>query len=229
MEYRIPLAVSFCCFTLVISEFDKTAKESEDVNEGSKSAEQLFTRLFKHKRAEQLDAVKRLVALERSDNQHKMVTLIAEKVFSTIQSSRAVLEGSGYIPGSSAFPEEENTRDALAKVLENTALFGDLVLRLPGAAAQVLRSRHEWEVLYHWSLSFSSQTSLLDTATRKLVHLVEQELNITERSPNYINPYRKQQKKQEKLDSSEEKKRKSDKKAKEKKRKRGPRITLGEL
>ncbi|KAJ8891027.1 hypothetical protein PR048_010536 [Dryococelus australis] len=126
---------------------------------------------------------------------------------------------------------------ALANILENTALFGDIVLHLPDIAAPILHAKNEWEVLYHWSLSFSSQTSLLDKATHKLIHLVsaykrvEQELNIIERDPDYVNPYRKQRKKREQHSIREDKLHKSGKKSKkdEKKKKKGPRITMGEL
>lgn len=78
---------------------------------------------------------------------------------------------------------------ALANILENTALFGDIVLRLPDVAHEVLRARHEWDVLLRWCLGFSTQTRLLDPATTRLVSLVGQELGIAAREPGYHNPY----------------------------------------
>jgi hypothetical protein len=61
---------------------------------------------------------------------------------------------------------------ALANILENTAFFGDILLRLPNISHKILTLKHEWEVLLHWSLGFSNQTHLLDKQTEKLVYLV---------------------------------------------------------
>jgi hypothetical protein len=113
-----------------------------------------------------------------------------------IQSSRATLESSGYVPGSQ-FPQDISVRDgkliqllnfhlkrnwlrfnlhvcfaALSSILENTALFAELILRLPEVVQPLLSAHHDWEILLHWSLSFCSETGLLDTASVKLLHLV---------------------------------------------------------
>jgi hypothetical protein len=61
---------------------------------------------------------------------------------------------------------------ALANILENTAFFGDILLRLPNISHKILTLKHDWEVLLHWSLGFSNQTHLLDKQTEKLVYLV---------------------------------------------------------
>ena len=61
---------------------------------------------------------------------------------------------------------------ALANILENTALFGDILLRLPDISHKILTSKYEWKVLLLWSLGFSNQTHLLDKQTEKLVYLV---------------------------------------------------------
>jgi len=61
---------------------------------------------------------------------------------------------------------------ALANILENTALFGDILLRLPDISHKILTSKYEWKVLLLWSLGFSNQTHLLDKQTEKLMYLV---------------------------------------------------------
>jgi hypothetical protein len=61
---------------------------------------------------------------------------------------------------------------ALANILENTAFFGDILLRLPDISHKILTLKHEWEVLLNWSLGFCNQTHLLDKQTEKLVYLV---------------------------------------------------------
>ncbi|XP_067010165.2 coiled-coil domain-containing protein 134 isoform X2 [Anabrus simplex] len=149
-------------------------------------------RLYIKRRAEQLDGVKRLLVLGSYEKQYQMVDVIVDNLFSVLQSSRVVLESSGYVPGISSFPTDEKVRDALANILENTALFGDILLHLPDISHRVLSSKHEWQVILQWSLGFTNQSQLIDKQTRVLVGLVSMELNLTERHPNYVNPYKRQ-------------------------------------
>nr|CAD7452915.1 unnamed protein product [Timema tahoe] len=231
LTWQLYIVIMIGCFTTVLSQNeDNNSKLSDNKHEtgGMNTAEQLFTRLFKKRRVEQLDAVKGLLAMKSYEKQYKMVTAIAEKVFTVIQSSRVVLEGSDYIPGISVFPEDEHTLDALSNILENTALFGDVLLRLPEISQQIFSKKHEWEVLYGWSLNFCSQTSLLDRQTARLVNLVNQELNYTERKPDYVNPYQRKQLKSNKISKDDAIPKKTVKK-KKKEYKKGPRMTLGEL
>lgn len=118
--------------------------------------------------------------------------MIAKKMFTVIENSRVLLEASDFIPGTSPFPQDENIRDALSNILENVALFGEIVLRFPDLASKVLKENNDYSVLYKWSVGFAHQNkNLLDNSTITLINLVSQELNYTERSPNYTNPYRK--------------------------------------
>lgn len=148
---------------------------------------------------------------------------MAEKVFTTIQNSRATIEASAYIPGVSPFPEEEPIREALSNILENTALFSEAILRFPDIAVSVLKTNNNWDVLLQWSIAFCNQVKyLLDKSTIKLLHLVSQELNHIEREPNYVNPYRrdynaKEQGREEEVQTKKKKKKKEIKK--------GPRLT----
>lgn len=113
---------------------------------------------------------------------------------------------------------------ALSNILENTALFGDIILHLPDIAHRVLKAQHEWNSTICWALNFANQTRhLLDKSTITMIGLVAQELNVTERDPSYFNPYRTHAGKRE--DAAEEKK----KKKKRDKRKKGPRIAKIEL
>lgn len=150
-----------------------------------------------------------------------MIMMMAEKVFAIIQESRALIESSYFIPGVSQFPVDGNVKDALSNILENTALFGEIILRFPDIAAMVLKTNNNWDILLQWSIAFSSQVRyLLDKSTIKLLHLLSQELNHVERDPNYINPYRKVQK-----ESSHEETKENKKKRKKKEIKKGPRLT----
>lgn len=121
-----------------------------------------------------------------------MIMMMAENVFTVIQSSRARIESSGFIPGVSQFPSDDGTKDALSNILENTALFAEIVLRLPDITVSVLKVNNNWDILMQWSIAFSNQVKyLLDKSTIKLLELVSQELNHRDRDANYVNPYRK--------------------------------------
>ncbi|XP_069704089.1 coiled-coil domain-containing protein 134-like [Periplaneta americana] len=218
MLYIFPVVL--CCSVVLSSEDAGPDHSSHTVND---PAEKLFIRLFKQRRLDQLEAVKRILALDSYEKQYKMVTLMTEKVFTVIQSSRVTLESSGYIPGSSSFPKDENVLDALSNILENTALFGEVLLRLPDIAHKILKSKYEWDVMLHWSLGFVNQTQLLDKKTYILISLVSQELNITERDPNYVNPYRNTvtQKTVQNLQNT------TGKKKRKKERQKGPRMSSG--
>ncbi|PSN36269.1 hypothetical protein C0J52_22624 [Blattella germanica] len=218
------ILLSTLCF--IFGALDNSNNEPTNDHTIIDPSEQLFIKLFMKRRREQLDAVKRILAMDNYEKQYKMVTVIAEKVFHVIQASRVQLESSGYIPGSSTFPKDENILDALANILENTALFGEILLRLPDITHKILASKHDWEILIQWSIGFANQTHLLDKQTLKLIYLVSQELNIQERDPDYINPYSNNYQEKQKV-PEENVSTNTAKKKKKKEYKKGPRMSSG--
>ncbi|KAF5270085.1 hypothetical protein FQA39_LY08497 [Lamprigera yunnana] len=149
-------------------------------------------KLFKRRRVEQLEAVKSFKRITSYEKQYSMIFLMAEKIFSTIQESRAQIEASGYIPGISQFPTEMEVKEALSNILENTALFSEILLRFPEITTAVLKFNNNWDILLQWCIVFCNEVKyLLDKSTITLINLVSQELNHTKRDPNYVNPYRK--------------------------------------
>lgn len=154
--------------------------------------------LFKRRRAEQLAAVKSFKN-NPYEKQASVVNMIAKKLFTVIENSRVMLEASDYIPGTSPFPQDENVRDALSNILENVALFGEIVLRFPDMVEKVFKENNDYSVLYKWGVAFVNlNKNLLDSNTITLIDLVSQELNYTDRKANYSNPYRKVSVKQKK-------------------------------
>lgn len=117
---------------------------------------------------------------------------------------------------------------ALSSILENTALFGDIILHLPDITHRILRTQRSWNSTIHWSLNFANRTRhLLDKSTITMIRLVEQELNITERDPSYFNPYRIVASTDKREDAA--KKKKQQQPVKRDKRKKGPQIAKIEL
>lgn len=136
--------------------------------------------------------MKSIQKFTKYEKQYAMTLKIAHKVFLVIQDSRAVLEASSYIPGVSPFPTDEPVKSALSSILENCALFGEIVLRFPDISESVLKTTNNWDVLLQWSIAFSNQVNyLIGAKTQKLFELVKQELGHVDRDPDYVNPYRK--------------------------------------
>ncbi|KAJ7389739.1 hypothetical protein OS493_029639 [Desmophyllum pertusum] len=161
-------------------------------------------------------------AKEKSSNKADTSMLV-------LQGARIKVTESGYVPGQT-FPAEQSQREALANVLENTALFGDILLRLPDITYKVYSKSKEWDLLARWSVSFCSETQVYDETDTKLLHLMAQELRLVPRDPNYINPYRNVPQKEDlkNAKSKEEATSKKNQKKKDKK-KRGPRLSHAEL
>lgn len=115
---------------------------------------------------------------------------------------------------------------ALSSVLENTALFGDIILHLPDITHRILKMQQGWNPTIHWSLNFTNKMRhLLNKSTITMIRLVEQELNITGRDPNYFNPYRSAPHARYQHEDTTKKK----KPVKKEKRKKGPQIAKIEL
>ncbi|KAG5331217.1 CC134 protein, partial [Acromyrmex charruanus] len=190
----------------------------------SRLDEELFKKLFAQRRKDHIEAVQTLLKMDNYERLYKMIAMLAEKVVEVIESSKNVLEKAGFLQYNSSFPEDANIKDALSSILENIALFGDIVLHLPDITHRILRTQPRWNSTIHWSLNFANQTQyLLNKSTITMFRLVEQELNITERDPAYLNPYRSAAHAGQREDSIKKKS------VKKEKRKKGPQIAKIEL
>lgn len=79
--------------------------------------------------------------------------------------------------------------------LENTCLFGELVLHNPDISYRVLESQQlgpVWKDLINWCMKYTRQFNgrIIDVKSQELLWLVEQEINPDKRTDNFINPYR---------------------------------------
>ncbi|KAK4317007.1 hypothetical protein Pmani_011908 [Petrolisthes manimaculis] len=148
----------------------------------------LFQSLFKERRTEHKSAIRTMLELGSPVKQQKMASVIAAKIFEVLGKKQVVLREAGYLPGMD-FPDDENVRDALSQTLDNTAFFGEILLHLPDITHEILRQNRPWQLLLTWGVFFATQSKFLDNATAKFIYLVSQELGLTERDPNYTNPY----------------------------------------
>lgn len=182
--------------------------------------EKIYKALYKHKRAEQLEAVRRIMAIDDYTKQFKLVNLTLDQIAKVTIAAKTTLENAGYVPGGK-FPEDDQVREALANVVENTALMGEILLRLPDVTHKLLDAKNDLRLLALWCVGFCEESPLVDRPTKVLLHLMAQEMGIAPRDPNYINPYRMkhQAQQQVKLNTKQETK------PKKKKAPRGPQLS----
>ena len=55
---------------------------------------------------------------------------------------------------------------------ENTAFFGDIVMRLPDISHDILHRNHEWELTIQWGIGFCSDSNVFVGRDAKLLNLV---------------------------------------------------------
>ena len=61
---------------------------------------------------------------------------------------------------------------ALSTVLENTAFLGDIVLRLPDLAHELLDNNDDWKQLIQWAIDFTNDTHIFVGKDQQLVSMV---------------------------------------------------------
>ena len=61
---------------------------------------------------------------------------------------------------------------ALSTILENTALLGDIVLRLPDVAHELLDGNDEWKQLTQWAVAFTNDTHIFIDKDQQLISMV---------------------------------------------------------
>ncbi|XP_078051941.1 coiled-coil domain-containing protein 134 [Augochlora pura] len=184
--------------------------------------EELFRRTFSLQRNEHADAIKRLERIDSYERLYKMIMVLGEKMIDVIETSKLLIEDGDFDPDDRSLPRNVTVQSALSIVLENTALFGDIVLHFPEVTHRILKTQPKWNIVLNWSLKFTNRSRhLLDERTIEVINLVTQELNITERERGYFNPYRRS------IESRVENK--GTTKSKKEKRKRGPQMAHIEL
>lgn len=200
--------------------------DRNETEQGETPAEVLhYRQLFKLRQQERLEAVRSILKLDNMEKQAKLVNIVLGKIAEVLTASKVKLEDSEYIPGS-VFPQNEETRDALSQVLENTAFFGEIVLRLPDISHAVLAENKANALMVHWAVGFANSTGFYDHTTTELVNLVAQELGLVDKDPSYHNPYAAKHAKVTQPTSAEEPPKP---KKPKKKIQRGPRLSRNDL
>ncbi|KAE8611425.1 hypothetical protein XENTR_v10012445 [Xenopus tropicalis] len=111
-------------------------------------------------------------------------------LFKVLEDSRAILIAAGVQPDG-PFPEDEKIKDAYSHTVENSAFFGDVVLRFPKIVHHYFDRNSNWNNLIRWGIGFCNLSGIFDDGPHtQLLGLMSQELGISEKSPDYKNPFK---------------------------------------
>ncbi|KAG8556428.1 hypothetical protein GDO81_018071 [Engystomops pustulosus] len=211
---------SFLFFTLLsLGNCSETNRQKKD------NAFEIYKKLFEVKRKDQINALNNLIELNDVNQQYKIIDIMLKGLFKVLEDSRAVLIAAGVQPDG-PFPVDEKIKD-----VENSAFFGDVVLRFPKIVHHYFDRNSNWNNLIRWGIGFCNLSGIFDDGPHsQLLGLMSQELGISEKSPDYRNPFRNENMEFlpntdafQKALKEEEKRRRKEEKRKE--IRKGPRIT----
>ncbi|XP_053399201.1 coiled-coil domain-containing protein 134-like [Mercenaria mercenaria] len=193
-------------------------------------------KLFEHQRAIQLDAVKSMQKSKmKHDHKYKLTETMVNDIFRVLEESKNNLTEYGFVPGD-PFPENETIRDAMSNVFENTAMFGDLTLRLPDITHDIYDKNKHWEFLIGWAVWFSMESGVFQGPNEQLLSLMSMELGLMPKDENFVNPYQEMEflKEMEEAEREMEEKKNKEKTEKGKKKpqnvkpkRKGPKLSGG--
>ncbi|XP_013803473.1 coiled-coil domain-containing protein 134 isoform X2 [Apteryx mantelli] len=118
-------------------------------------------KLFEVKRKDQMNALKNLIELNDVNQQYKIIDIMLKGLFKVLEDSRAVLIAAD-VPPDGPFPQEEKLKDAYSHVVENTAFFGDVVLRFPKIVHHYFDRNSNWNNLIRWGIGFCNLTGVFE-------------------------------------------------------------------
>ncbi|XP_028727072.1 coiled-coil domain-containing protein 134 isoform X2 [Peromyscus leucopus] len=176
--------VSFFVLLLSGTEVTGTLKSTLD------PSLKIYKKMFEVKRREQLLALKNLAQLNDIHQQYKILDVMLKGLFKVLEDSRTVLTAADVLPDG-PFPQDEKLKDAFSHVVENTAFFGDVVLRFPKIVHHYFDHNSNWNLLIRWGISFCNQTGVFDQGPHSpILNLMAQELGITEKDSDFQNPFK---------------------------------------
>ncbi|KAB0399871.1 hypothetical protein E2I00_012889, partial [Balaenoptera physalus] len=151
---------------------------------------EIYKKMFEVKRREQLLALKNLAQLNDVHQQYKILDVMLKGLFKVLEDSRTVLTAADVLPDG-PFPQDEKLKDAFSQVVENTAFFGDVVLRFPRIVHHCFDHNSNWNLLIRWGISFCNQSGVFDQGPHSpILSLMAQELGISEKDSDFQNPFK---------------------------------------
>ncbi|XP_031629115.1 coiled-coil domain-containing protein 134-like [Contarinia nasturtii] len=218
MDLTNILIVIFLHIALVIGSQETSSNEAE---QGPKLLNQkAYAKLFKERRKEGKDLLQIIKNEGTYERKYKLLEGAYEKLLNILQQTQHIIQTSRYDPLVDKFPPKDvRLFDAITVTLENTCLFGEILIHNPDISYRMLESQQlgpDWKELINWCIKYARQFNdrIIDDKSQELLWLIDQEINPEKRTENYINPYR----------SSVHQKDGTKKQKKAKKLERGPRM-----
>lgn len=230
-SFRVPLPILLVVMIIIPETFtdpsvlNSNSKETEEESISNSSEMKneantnnnnvlIYQKLFLHQRGFQKEAITSLLQMTPV-NQYKFVKSMMDEIFKVLEKARNNLTKWGHLPDD-PFPQNEMIRNSVSKILENTALFGDLMLKLPEISHELYDRQNVWNIMMEWCIHFCQESGMFDKLHLKLLDTLNQELELVPQDPKYLNPYRKMNK-----ESSKEEK----PKPKAKQKRKGPKLS----
>ncbi|KAJ7425944.1 hypothetical protein WISP_21437 [Willisornis vidua] len=173
---------------------------------------EIYKKLFEVKRKDQMNALKNLIELNDVNQQYKIIDIMLKGLFKVSNNAgRAPGSGKGGLKwggleGLHGVKEKEELCGsapvlhrhsswywhwAYSHVVENTAFFGDVVLRFPKIVHHYFDRNSNWNSLIRWGIGFCNLTGVFEQGPHsQVLRLMAQELGISEKSPDYRNPFK---------------------------------------
>ncbi|XP_048473592.1 coiled-coil domain-containing protein 134 isoform X2 [Rhincodon typus] len=215
---------------IVMSIYLNAFKPSNGQKQNLDPSLEIYRKLFETKRKDQMHALKNMIELNDINQQYKIIDIMLKGLFKVLEDSKTILIGAD-VQADGPLPHDEKLKDAYSHIVENTAFFGDVTLRFPKIVHHYFDHNSNWNHLIRWGISFCNQTGVFDRGPHtQLLNLMSQELGISEKSPDYKNPFKNENEDFlhdndafHKALKDEEKRRRKEEKRKE--LRKGPRIT----
>lgn len=191
----------------------------------------LYVSQFEQKRRDHMSAVQSIEGIDEA-KQRPFIEEILNNIKGILRESRERLERVRYSPSKGVLPETATVIEALDKVFENTAFLSDIALRFPSIVRPRIKDVKMKTVLI-WAVQTTQKADLVDETTQRVIHLMEQEMELAPKEEGYVNPYGNQKSKEEReREAVEEMKRKTAEKKNKKhdlKINKGPSMSKSEL
>ncbi|XP_076821152.1 coiled-coil domain-containing protein 134-like [Clavelina lepadiformis] len=162
--------------------------QDTEVLRGNSSQLTLYKNLFKVKRKEHLAAIQKLILVKDVSKQADFINIMMDAIIDTLFKAKQKLEASDYTTDSSLF--SENLKDEISQILENTALFTDLIVRFPKPShIFYTKNKKKWKSVLTDAIKICNQSGVYDGDYQLLLFNLQQELGIGEKDPSYKNPF----------------------------------------
>ncbi|CAI9729971.1 Hypothetical predicted protein [Octopus vulgaris] len=174
---------------ILLGQAKDSGSSADDLKNNEDKNIAIYQKLFRYQRSLQKEAINHLLQMN-TVNQYKFTKSTLEEIFKILTEARNDLTKWGYL-AEDAFPSNMTVRNSLSQILEKTALFSDLMLKLPDVAHDLFDKNDPWRICIAWCIVFCQKSKIYDDVHQKMLAVLSQELEFVPKDPAYSNPFRK--------------------------------------